>query len=76
MSYRNETAKRNQEVVTPPELAAEMAKFVKPGGTLLDPCVGFAALLKPLDLSQFDEVVVCDIEQEHIDNFEENLLKD
>ena len=73
MSYRSEIAKSRQEVVTPPELAAEMAKFVKPGGTLLDPCVGFAALLKPLDLSQFDKVAVCDIEKEHIDNFEDNL---
>jgi hypothetical protein len=79
--YRDEDAKKNQEVVTPPDLVDHIYSFLSEddfkGKDILDPCVGPGALIEPILKKAYDwkwrSLTVMDIQKLHIENFKKNL---
>jgi hypothetical protein len=82
--YRDDDAKKHQEVVTPPELVKRIYSFLDSekdfyGKDILDPCVGPGALVEPLLENAHDwkwkSLTVMDIQELHIKGFKEGLQK-
>ncbi len=81
--YRDEKAQEHQEVVTPPELVKDIYDKLGPdffrGKSIMDPCVGPGALLKPLfdDWEKYDvaSIEAYDIQPQHIENFTKRVIK-
>ncbi len=80
--YRDEEAEKYQEVVTPPELVQDIYDKLGPdffkGKTVIDPCVGPGALLKPLldDPAKYQaaEIKAYDIQPIHIEKFASDII--
>jgi type I restriction-modification system DNA methylase subunit len=73
--YRDEHAKKHQEVVTPPELVEHIYSYLTDDdlkGDILDPCVGPGALIQPLlENPKYTSLTVLDIQSTHINKYKE-----
>jgi hypothetical protein len=54
------------DIFTPDAISKIMASYLLNKGSLLDPCVGKGALLKFIDLDQYDRVDVYDIKENYL----------
>ena len=77
--YRDQSAQKHQEVVTPPELIKHIYGFLNKEDfkdkDILDPCVGPGALVHPLIEKHQElgitELTVMDIQEKHIKDFKD-----
>ncbi len=77
-NYRHQEALDNQEVVTPRELVDYILSHLSDedfDGDIMDPCIGPGALSLPILSKNFRSFTVCDIQDEHLEDFSELLDK-